>query len=201
MPFAQVDASRAGGPFDKLRTSGDPVRIPVKLRDPGELADSSHSQGDETHLLVLLGVGIQLLVSAMEIGRQMSQELHVGQVRVGDRNGDLVDLVQVTHVGRVLDLHRFRGHALGQQLVPALGSQFREDAPELAEVHPVQAHRVRPEVVVPDISVQHAVGRQHWRRGRDVHPFNLQLAGNLGGVQTGGPAESHNGELARVDPS
>ena len=72
----------------------------------------------------------------------VTDELRVRLCRVGQRHRDLVDLIQVAHIGGVLDLHCVLGNALGQQFFPTLPAQFIEDPSQFAQVETVQADRV-----------------------------------------------------------
>ena len=153
LPLAQVDAAGAIG---VCRDIGGGL---LELGDPGKFADSGDAESDQPHLLILLVVRVEFLVPAVEIVGQAGDELRVGQRRVRQRHGDFVDLVEVAHVGGVLNLHGFGGQALIEQLVASLAGQLVQDGAEFVKVGPVQADRVGAEEVVLDVGVQHPVGR------------------------------------------
>ena len=142
-----------------------PIRIgaglPFGQTDPRQMPQHRDPQDHQPDLLIGLAIGVELLVPSVEGRGPLLQD---GMVRMGEvrnRNGDLVDLVQIPHVRRDPDFHVPAGNALIPQPVSSLVLQLSHNGPDGVQVDAFQAGQVRPGEVVLKIGGEHSVGRHH----------------------------------------
>ena len=177
-----------------------PVSISAGLGqlDLGQAPECGHPQRHQPDLLLGLPVGVELLIALVEAGGPFGDARAVAPIEVRNRDVHLVDLVEVSHVGRANDLDVRVAHALRLELCPSLGLKLVQYRLYGLEIDAVEARRVGAGEVVLEVCRQHPKGGEHGSRVWNVDALDPQHAGDGGRVKSRGASEGHQGELAWV---
>jgi hypothetical protein len=141
----------------------------------------------------LVGAG-PVSVRALVLAPKRFLERHV----LGDRDGQLEGLTLVAAIGRAGDADGAPDESLGGELGACLAFQARERLRQLGRVETSRPASPGPDVVVLDLGVEEAEGREEPGRGRNHHPRHLQRPCHARGKERAVAAEGEERVLARV---
>src|SRR5829696_5362517 len=168
------------------------------LLDAGQLPGRSHTQSDDLHRVVRVGVGEALPVQRVETGDKQVERLGV-EAPVAQQHHQLERLAAVAHVGRKAELSRLCRDAVLVEQARALASQLGEGAFDFRQVFRNRSQNSALREVVHDCGMENAARRKRARIGREDYPVDAELLGDWDGMQAPGATEGQKAERARIE--